>query len=132
MNRTIYDSCAYEQTLSQSLAPLDYVLNPIKYQHNSKCRMELGLVGGTSVSHVSGNMVDLENDLRGANRPSTQCPAYKYLPSDGKTLQGKEYIKPVNHPVIDTTMNHLPSCQMISYGSVPFVPMNESYSCSKK
>ena len=26
--------------------------------------MELGIVGGTAVSHIKGNLVDLENDLR--------------------------------------------------------------------
>ena len=132
MNRTIYDSCAYQQTLSQSVAPISYVMDPIKYEHNSKCRMELGIVGGTAVSHVTGNMIDLENDLRGANRPATQCPTYMYIPGDGKTVQGKEYIKPVQHPVIDTTMNHLPSCQMIAYGSVPTVPMQDSYQCKQR
>lgn len=130
MNRTIYDSCAYQQTLGQSIAPLSYVMDPIKYEHGSKCRMELGIVGGTAVSHVSGNLVDLENDLRGANRPATQCPAYKYLPGDGKTLQGKDYIKQVDYPVVDLAMNHLPSCQMVEYGSVPLAPEQPPYKCN--
>jgi hypothetical protein len=106
-------------------------MDPIKYEHASKCRMELGIVGGTAVSHVTGNMIDLENDLRGANRPGTMCPSYQYLPGDGRTVQGKEYIKPVVHPVVDTQMNHLPSCQMISYGSVPNVPFKEPFACNK-
>ncbi len=129
MNRMIYDQCAYQQSLSQSVAPLSYVMDPVKYEHNNKCRMELGIVGGTAVSHVTGNLVDLENDLRGANRPTTLCPTYQYLPNDGKTVQGKEYIKPVEHPTVDLTMNHLPSCQMISYGSVPKAPAQPPFSC---
>lgn len=131
MNRMIYDSCAYGQTLTQSIAPLNYVMDPIKYEHNNKCRMELGIVGGTAVSHVTGNMIDLENDLRGANRPGTMCPSYQYLPGDGNTVQGKEYIKPVIHPVVNTRMNHLPSCQMISYGTVPNIPFKEAFACNK-
>jgi hypothetical protein len=91
--------------------------------------MELGIVGGTAVSHVSGNLVDLENDLRGANRPNTHCPAYKYVPGDGLSVQGKEYIKPVDHPKVDTHMNHLPPCQMINYGSVPLTPELQPFSC---
>jgi hypothetical protein len=93
--------------------------------------MELGIVGGTAVSHISGNMVDLENDLRGANRPQTHCPSYQYLPTDGNQVQGKEYIKPVGHPVVDTNMNHLPNCQMIQYGNVPNVPLQPPYKCSQ-
>ena len=39
-----------------------------------------GLVGGTNVSHIKGNLVDLENDLRGQTRSNTKCPARKYAP----------------------------------------------------
>lgn len=132
MNRMMYDSCAYQQALAQSVSPISYVMDPIKYEHNNKCRMELGIVGGTAVSHITGNLIDLENDLRNANRPTTQCPSYQYLPTDGKTVQGKEYIKPVSHPQIDTSMNHLPSCQMIQYGAVPNVPQNAPFACPRR
>ena len=109
MNRLMYDSCAYNADLHQSVAPLSYILDPVRYENCNKCRVEFGVVGGTAVSHVNGNLVDLENDLRGQNRPNTHCPAYKFLPPKGNTLQGKEYIKPVQHPPIDTNMKHLPA-----------------------
>ena len=51
-NRLIYDTCAYKHELTQSVGPLEYVFNPMKYENCNKCRMELGLVGGSSVSHV--------------------------------------------------------------------------------
>lgn len=130
MNRMLYDSCAYNSELYQSTAPLNYILDPVRYENCNKCRMELGVVGGTAVSHINGNLVDLENDLRGQNRPNTHCPTYKYLPQTDNTLQGKEYIKPVQHPTIDTSMRHLPACQFINYGSVPAPPPMEKYSCS--
>ena len=59
-NRLIYDSCAYKHDLVQSVGPLEYMLNPIKFENANKCRMELGLIGGSAVSHVKGNLVDLE------------------------------------------------------------------------
>lgn len=130
-NRLSYDSCAYQQTLNQSVSPLSYVLDPIKYNHCDKCRMELGIVGGTAVSHVNGNLVDLENDLFGINRPNTQCPSYKHLPAPGSSVQGKEYIKPVCHPVVKTDMVHLPPCQMIKYGEVPATPTIDRFACGK-
>jgi hypothetical protein len=129
LNRLSYDACAYNQTLSQSVSPLEYVLDPIKYENCQKCRMELGIVGGTAISHISGNLVDLENDLRNQNRPNTHCADYKYAPPTGNTIQGKEYIKPVEHPVVDTRMKHLLPCQMISYGSVPAEPQMNLYKC---
>ena len=60
-NRLIYDTCAYETELSQSVDQLSYILDPTKYYRCNPCRMELGIVGGTNVSHVKGNLVDLEN-----------------------------------------------------------------------
>jgi hypothetical protein len=117
-NRLMYDTCEYKQKLQDSVTSINFVLDPIQYEHNNKCRMEFGLLGGTNVSHVQGNLVDLENDLRGQNRPVTNCSQYKYAPSSDNYVQGKEYIKCVDHPKIDTTMKHLPSCQMIDYPTI--------------
>lgn len=129
MNRLSYDSCAYQKEVVQSTTPLSYVLDPIKYENCSKCRNELGLVGGTAVSHVRGNLVDLENDLRNQNRPNTHCPSYKYSPPTGQFLQGKEYIKPVCHPSIDINQQHLLPCQLSSYRQVPATPPLNLYQC---
>jgi hypothetical protein len=94
--------------------------------------MELGIVGGTAVSHISANLVDLENDLRGQTRPNTHCANYKYSPPTNHILQGKEYIKPIEHPALDTHMQHLKPCQMINYGSVPAEPQMDLYKCGNK
>ena len=129
MNRLIYDQCSYSKELKQSTSPFEYVIDPIKFENHNKCRMELGIVGGTAVSHIKGNLVDLENDLRNQNRPNTRCPAYKWIP--GEKVQGNEYIKPVQHPHVDTTMQHLPSCQMHEYPSVPLPPTMNMFKCSR-
>lgn len=129
-NRLSYDKCAYVQTLQQSVSPINYMLDPVKYEHCKKCRMELGIVGGTAVSHIAGNLVDLENDLRGQTRPLTQCATYKYMPPQGNDYEsGKEYIKCVQHPKLDLTMQHLPSCQIIDYAEVPMAPKAPHMSC---
>jgi hypothetical protein len=120
-NRLLYDACEYKQRLHESVSSLDFLLDPIQFEHNKKCRIELGSVGGTNVSHVKGNLIDLENDLRGQNRPSTNCAEYKYIPNNKNYIQGKEYIKPVQHPKVDTTMQHLKSCQLVDYKEVPNV-----------
>lgn len=127
-NRLSYDDCSYKSELAQNVSFLSYMMDPIRYEHCSKCRVETGVVGGTAVSHVKGNMVDLENNLFGIDRPSTHCPAYKYIPTDGP-VQGKEYIKPVQHPKIDTTMSHLKSCQLFDTLSVPHPPQMNLFQC---
>lgn len=124
------DSCNYKQTLTENVSQLSYLLDPVKFEHCGKCRNELGLVGGTSVGVPKGNMVDLENNLFGIDRPSTRCPSYKYLPSEDATVQGKEYIKPVQHPEIDTTMLQLKPCQFASLPGVPHPPLMQGSSCA--
>lgn len=135
LNRLRYDSCAYASALTQSVAPIDYILNPIKYRHCGECRVELGVVGGTAVSHVDGNLVDLENELMNIRRPATQCSAYQHAP----TLPGRPIDTPIddvhlrhgrrpNAPV-STQMLHLRPCQMVSYPSVPNPPLADPYVC---
>lgn len=120
-NRLIYDSCAYQTSLNESAAPLSYVLNPIKYENCSKCRNELGLVGGTAVSNISGNLVDLESDLRGSTRANSQCPSKKYhAPTNNQIVYQDKIDKSIKY--IDTNLLHLPSCQMIDYKPVPNNP----------
>lgn len=129
MNRLTYDTCAYNKALGESVAPLDYILDPVKYEHCDKCRIELGVVGGTAVSHVTGNLVDLENNLFGIDRPNTHCPTYKHLPRADAVVQGKEYIKPVAHPSVSTVPRHLQPCQMHDFPEVPLPPAAKPFAC---
>ena len=118
-NRLLYDTCEYKQRLHQNDSSLDFVLDPIKFEHTKKCRNEFGLVGGTNVSHVKGNLVDLENDLRGQTRPMSSCSEYMYKPQDDNFIQSSNQFKCQINPKIDTTLEHLPSCQMIDYKAIP-------------
>jgi hypothetical protein len=131
LNRTKYDSCAYVASLVQSVSPLQYMLDPVMHEHCTKCRPERGIVGGTAVSHVSANMVDIENDLRGQTRPITQCPQYMYDPSTAGTVS-QDYIKPVQHPRLDMSLNHLPPCQFAAYPRVPNLPFVQPPACAPK
>ena len=129
-NRLIYDKCAYKQEIDQSVSPLAFQLDTSKYVHEHECRPEFGILGGTAVSRPKGNMVDLENDLSGRNRPNTHCPEYKYMPNhDRKYVQGKEYIKPVCHPKVDTRMEHLQACNFNSYPPLPSEPALRTIGC---
>ena len=132
MNRLLYDQCAYSQAVTQSVSPLSYVLDPIQYEHSDKCRVELGVVGGTAVSHINGNMVDLENNLLGIDRPGLTCDDYMWHPTaPGQAIQGREYVKPVCHPKIDTTLKHLPKCQLSAFPSVPMPATASAFTCGR-
>jgi hypothetical protein len=115
-NRLIYDTCAYKKSLDQSTSPLQYHLNPMKYENCNKCRVELGVSHGPSVSQIKGNLIDLENELRGQTRLLSNCDNKKYKPGQ------KLYTKDMNNnkkKVIDTSLVHLPTCQMIRYKPIP-------------
>ena len=62
-NRLRYDQCAYKTEINQSVGPLEYLLNPMKYENCQKCRHEFGLVGGTNVSNIKGSRVLHQNML---------------------------------------------------------------------
>ena len=132
-NKLKYDNCAYKHQLNESVGTLAYILDPSRYENCNKCRMELGLVGGTAVSHVKGNLVDLETDLRGQTRRTTKCPTRLYqnpCPTGDINNCQPGNIQIRGDPSqtarqINTNMLHLPSCQMIRYKPIPLpTPMD--------
>jgi len=88
-NRLSYDSCAYKTDLKQSTDPLQYMLYQGKYYNDSHCRNSFGLVGGNGVSLYSGNLVDLESDLRGQTRMASECSSKMFQPSIDKKIGQK-------------------------------------------
>lgn len=137
--RTKYDSCEYKQDLAQSTTPLGYMLYPAKFESSSKCRNQLGLVGGNEVSNVRGNMVDLESDLRGITRPAGRCDAVMYKPACPMT---ETDCQPSNLKfterstgavrTIDTRLGHQKSCQMFGYREVPAPAPMSIHGCSAR
>jgi hypothetical protein len=122
-NRTKYDTCSYKQNLQQSVSTLSYILSPMNFEHKDKCRHQLGLIGGTAVSHIKGNMVDLDSELRGQTRYISKCGNNMYVPTDDGIIKNDK-----TQP-IDTTALHLPYCQSIMYHSVPLPPKMDFNHC---
>jgi len=58
-----------------------YTQIPQKYYHPNGGRNALGLVGGNEVTQASGNLVDVESDLRGTTRDLSNYPGRKYQSS---------------------------------------------------
>lgn len=117
LNRLQDDSCYYGKALRQSVNPLEYTLDPIKYEHCKTCRMKLGIVGGTAASHMTGaSLVDTESELRNQTRAYSLCPANKYVPGRDLPVSG---------------MKHLPECQMIHYKPVSAPVWAPSAGCKR-
>jgi hypothetical protein len=81
------DTCAYQKQLTESTSTLNHLLDPSKYYNCNPCRINDGIVGGNSVSVYSGNLVDLESDLRGQTRYASKCPSLMFEP--GTNVQGR-------------------------------------------
>ncbi len=136
-NRLMYDTCEYKTRLNESVSSLEYTLNPMRNENCNKCRMELGTIGGTNVSHIKGNLVDLETDLLGITRKASLCPTQKFTSScalgnmancqpGNITIQGDHCGK---QRVIDTTPIHLKSCNMVRYKPTPMPPKPDYSNC---
>lgn len=106
-----------------------YTLISDKFNHQKPCRNALGLVGGNEVSATSGNLVDLESDLRGITRALTSCPAKQFIPecAPGSATACPDWPSRIQYKtkdtnetrIIGTAPRHLPTCQMNSYQAVP-------------
>lgn len=138
-NRLIYDDCSYSQELSQTTSILSYQLDPNRYYNCNACRNSFGLLGGNNVSiAASGNLVDIESDLKGI-RPLSKCAQLKHINpcpnGDMNTCQQKKIVirgTPTTRArVIDTTPAHLPSCQMIRYKPIPLPPALRMPQCPR-
>lgn len=122
-NRLTYDTCAYKHSLAESVGTLSWVLDPSRFENCNKCRIEFGTVGGTNVSHIKGNLVDLETELRGTTRLQSKCPTLKYqnpCPSgEMTTCQPDEIVIKANPSNSGKILNlehvHLGSCQLAKY-----------------
>jgi len=127
-NRLMYDSCAYEKTLNESTGQFAYTMYSGKYENCAKCRIELGQFGGNGVSLFSGNLVDLESDLRGQTRPASLCPKDKFQPKcdnkNGSRCDGLPCNPAKQYPLVNQ-----PSCQMIRYPPIPKEPPFQPMGC---
>jgi len=118
-----------------------YTQIPQKFYHPNASRNALGLVGGNDVSVASGNLVDVESDLRGTTRDLSNCPSRKFQasacsPATNEPLNGHSSLAPIQGGcppkqlvftdratgkvrAVNTTPRHLPTTQYVSYPGVP-------------
>lgn len=105
----------------QSRDIFSYTQIPTKFEHPQKCRNALGLVGGSEVSNISGNVVDLESELLGITRAQSKCISRQYLPACPLGGSGcPDFPGPLKFTnkstgeerTIDTAPLNLPTCQM--------------------
>ncbi len=104
-----------------------YTQIPVKFEHPNKCRNALGLVGGSEVSNISGNLVDLESDLLGITRVQSKCISRQYIPACPLGGPGCPDVPPSfsirdkstgEVRTVNTAPRNLPTCQFATYPGV--------------
>lgn len=76
-NRTMYDNCAYQKNLMESVSPLQYNLWLGKFEHCAKCT--------DKQFYTKYQLVDVETELRNQTRVLSKCDQFKYSPSCKKS-----------------------------------------------
>lgn len=109
LTRTSYDKCSYQKKLRENQGSFNYIMNTDMYNNSSKCRMEMGVLAGNEVS-ISGNLVDLESELRGQNAILSHCQDYSF--------DENKYPK-----------KHLPTCKMVNYYTPKFPKPTYNQTC---
>jgi len=112
LTRSSYDRCSYQKKMNENKGTFDYLMYQGKFQNTSKCRMELGVVGGNEVS-TSGNLVDLESELRGQNAVLSHCQDYSF--------DENKYPK-----------RHLPTCKMANYNRPNYPKPTYNQTCIRR
>ena len=80
-NRLKDDRCASQKELYESTAPLQHMLYEGKYENCGKCTHE-------GKFYRPFDLVDVETELLGINRPNSRCPQFKYNPNRKSSKYG--------------------------------------------
>lgn len=100
----------------------NYFLDENKFENSNKCRVEFGILGGSTVSHTKSNIVDIENDLLGLTRASSKCPDNLYkTPENNKIIPVKNF-KTDSKPTLNLEKQHLKPCNFFNYQLIPNEP----------
>jgi hypothetical protein len=76
-NRLIYDKCAYQKQLFESVSPLEYRLYQGAHENCNKCTYDK--------FWKPYQLVDIETELKRMNRPLSKCDQFKYYPTCKKS-----------------------------------------------
>lgn len=119
-NRTMYDHCAYKQSLAESTGTLSYMLDPVKYEigDTTKCSVNFGVSGGASVRYPKRTLVEIESELLNLTRPASRCPSKQYAPKCSKPTSNDDNGLPCGPYQLQTDDHHnnnLKGCYLATY-----------------
>ena len=125
-NRLRYDTCATKTELRDNVSIFSHAVDVNRFVHSDPCYHDKGVIAGNTTSTIGdqpaagtvhkawGEMVALENDLRGQTRPTSRCPERDYLPKKG-VISNNPLHGPKQPDIRTDRKRDLQACQMIDY-----------------
>ena len=114
----------------RSIRVHNYLLDENKFENKNKCRVEFGILGGSSVSHTKSNIVDIENELFGITRASSKCPENLHKPPVNNKIFPIKDFKTDKKPVLNLEGQHLRPCNFFNYQLIPKEPLMKFDDCN--
>lgn len=116
-NRLMYDNCAYQKKLFESVSPLSYQLYEGKFENCGKCTYN-------NQFWRPFDLVGIESELKNITRPNSQCPQFKYNPNCKKSAMcTSTYDKSVpvalDPRVCPIVQNNIPRMTNVGYSMPP-------------
>lgn len=90
--KTKYDNCFLSQQEQSNKSIFNYVVDQSMFVNNAECNNYTApfLTYIPSGIPLTGNIVDIENDLKGMNRPYSKCATCKFNPDPNTpVIQGQ-------------------------------------------
>ena len=111
-NRLLYDIRAANEEQQKYTNSLEYIISPMKYENEQKCRHQFGLLGGPAVSEIAGNKTDLESVLKGLGSTHGCCANTTLGGNQTVVIEG--VTRGNERKEVDTRLTHMRSCQILN------------------
>ena len=116
--KTKYDSCFLNQQKESNKSIFNYIVDNSMYINKNECNNYTAPFLTYIPSGVSSKNVDLENELKGMNRPTSKCDGCKYTPIDQTIAQNINNVPYGKQAVLNVDPNNKQECKQ-EYNILP-------------
>ena len=110
-----YDSCFMKDYQKNNKSIFDHVVDTARFQNKNECNNYTAPFLTYIPSGIPNINVDIENELKGINKPITKCSECKYHPDDTELVQKHDFtydlvnVYPNNKKECERAFNILPN-----------------------
>lgn len=110
-----YDACFMKDYQKNNKSIFDHVVDTSRFQNKNECNNYTAPFLTYIPSGIPNMNVDIENELKGINKPVTKCSECKYQPDDTELVQKHDFtydsvnVYPHNKKECERAFNILPN-----------------------